>query len=70
MNLDHIKKYIYDNLNVYHHFIYKGSRNLIEEFDGKIIKVFPAIFIIELDNGSIKSFNYNDVIIKHLKIVY
>ena len=63
MNLDSVKAIIANELGIYHRFIFCGARNQVMEFEGKIIKVFPAIFIIELLDGSIKSFSYNFLLI-------
>ena len=69
MNLDYAKNKIIENVGIKHHFLFKGSRNQIDEFYGKIVKCFPSVFIIELENGVIRSFSYNDFIINNLKIV-
>lgn len=69
MNLDSVKKYIYEQKGISHVFLYKGTRNQTEEFLGTIIKCFPSIFIIITNNNVIKSFSYNDFIIKNLKIL-
>lgn len=69
MNIDYIKKKISNEIGVFHHFLLSGSRNQVMEFDGKIIKVFPAIFIIELLDGSILSFSYGDYVIQNIKII-
>ena len=51
------------------HFRYNGSRNQIEEFDGKIENTYNSIFTIKIENqNAIKSFSYNDVINKSLEI--
>ena len=68
MNIEYAKKIINDNYMIRHHFVYKGARNQIDEFDGRIIKIFPVVFIVELDNGSIRAFNYSDIITNSLKI--
>lgn len=68
MNIDVAKRIVCENLDVEHSFIYKGSRNQNEEFIGRITKMFPAVFIIELKNNSVKSFSYNDLLIGNLKI--
>lgn len=70
MNLNQIKKYIQSIVGEKHVFFYKGIRNQNEKFEGVITKTFPSIFIIELSNGKILSFNYNDFIIKNIKILY
>ena len=69
MNLDFVKNNIAKELGISHHFLLSGSRNQIREFEGTIIKVFPAIFIIELKDGSILSFSYGDYVIKNIKII-
>ena len=68
MNLSAAKKSILEKIGNRYHFVYRGSRNQIEEFDGTIVKCFPSIFLIQLDDGSCKSFSYNDFIIKNIKI--
>ena len=69
MNLDRAKEMVNENVGLNLKFIYRGARNQIEEFEGKIIKCYPAIFIIETDNHIIKSFTYNDFIIKNIKFI-
>ena len=69
MNLDAAKNKIKSYLGNNYKFIYKGARNQIEEFNGKIVKCYPSIFIIETDNHIIKSFTYNDFIIRNIIIV-
>lgn len=68
MNLDKCRKMIYSKMNHLYRFIYRGPRNQIEEFQGKIIKCYPSIFIILTTDNIIKSFSYNDFIIKNIKI--
>ena len=52
-------------------FKYNGARNQIEEFNGKIIKLYPSIFIVSLvgDNDTIKSFSYSDLITESVEII-
>lgn len=69
MNIDTAKKIIRKEIGVLHCFKYNGSRNQKEEFYGTIIKAFPAIFIIKLRDGNIRSFSYGDFIINSIKIV-
>ena len=53
------------------HFKVNGSRNQIEEFNGKIIKLYPSIFIVRLtgDKNTIKSFSYSDLITESVEII-
>lgn len=69
MNLDIVKKYVNSQINISHVFFYKGTRNQSEEFAGVITKCFPAIFIVVTEKKEIKSFSYNDIISKNLKIL-
>lgn len=69
MNLDKVRKYLSTQKGISHVFLYKGARNQIEEFSGIIINCFPAIFTIKTESNTIKSFSYNDFIIKNLKIL-
>ena len=49
------------------YFKYRGSRNQIEEFVGYVDCIYPNVFTIRLiDNGIIKSYSYNDVLIHKL----
>lgn len=69
MNLDIIKSKVKEKKGLRLKFIYKGARNQIEEFEGIITKCYENIFIIETDNHIIKSFTYNDYIIRNIKII-
>ena len=68
MNLNFARKMITEKMDIPLHFLYKGPRNQIEEFDGCIIKCFPAVFVILTKDNIVKTFSYNDFIIKNLKI--
>lgn len=48
-------------------FKYKGSRNQVEVFEGKITKCYKSLFLIEGDNFS-KTFTYSDILTKILEI--
>jgi len=69
MNIDVAKKIVRENLLVQNRFFYKGSRNQNEEFCGVISKMFPAIFVIELNDLTIKTFSYSDLLIGNLRII-
>ncbi len=49
--------------------IYYGTRNRNEIYYGYIFKLYNNIFIIKLNNGDIKSFNYVDILTKSVKIL-
>ena len=63
MNIDVAKRVVKSNLLVRNRFLYKGNRNRNEEFIGTISKMFPAIFIIELDNSVNKSIDFSEIIL-------
>ena len=67
MNIEKIKNNIEGLKNQSLHFKINGSRNQIEEFDGKIIETYNYIFIIETNNVK-KSFSYSDILIENLEI--
>ena len=69
MNLDIAKNKVREMLGLHLKFIYRGVRNQIEEFEGKIVDCYPRIFIVETDDNIIKSFTYSDYIIKNIKII-
>lgn len=69
MNLDRVREKVLEHVGKHTKFIYKGSRNQKEEFMGVIIKCFSHIFIIKTDSGQIKSFTYNDFIIKTIRMM-
>lgn len=69
MNINYAKNIVRENMLKKHTFLFRGSRNQNEEFRGTIKKMFPAIFIIELENDVVKSFSYSDLLIGNLKIV-
>ena len=68
MNLDEAKRRISKYLGKKYRFTYKGTRGQIEEFDGVITKMYSSTFLIELDDGSVKSFSYADFVIKNIKV--
>lgn len=69
MIIDKIKGYVRENVGVRHCFLFKGSRNQNDRFYGMIYKVFPAVFLIKLDNGNVKCFSYSDFLISNISIV-
>ena len=68
MMIDKVKDIVIENLDVERNFIFHGSRNMLDEFTGKIIGIYPAIFTILDSNGVLKSFSYSDLLIGNLEI--
>ena len=69
MTIGMAKQLVRDNKGAVHSFRFRGARNQIEEFEGMITDIYPAIFIIKLNNQKIRSFSYSDVLIDNLKIL-
>lgn len=49
---------------------YSLGRNKYEKYTGKIIQLFPNIFLFQEDNGIIKSFSYSDVLTKTIRLSF
>ena len=64
-----LKKEVSNSLNVRKKFMFRGSRNQIEEFEGVISALYPAVFVISIDGNKLRSFSYSDVLIGNLKII-
>ena len=69
MNLNNVKEYFLEIKNIPYKFIYVGYRNQKEMFYCKIIKCFPSVFVILTTENTIKTFSYNDYIMKNIKII-
>ncbi len=71
MTIEKAKEMIKENTNQLKKFKFNGSRNQVEEFSGKIVEAYPAIFIIETIDASsrIKSFSYSDILTESLEII-
>ena len=70
MNIDNIRSSLLSYVGVSKNFAYYGSRGQNEKFSGKIVSLYPRVFTVMCDNGTIKSFSYSDFAIKHLKIYW
>lgn len=61
---DNLKKYLGSKITIK----YNLGRNKYEKYDVKIVKLYNNVFIVENDNKEVKSFSYNDIIMKTIKI--
>ena len=69
MNIEKVKNRIDLYKGKIVNFKFNGTRNKIEEFVGIITQTYPSIFIVRnIENMSIKSFSYSDVLIRKLVI--
>lgn len=70
MNISKIRKFISENKGKTFAFKFKGTRNQIDEFVGKIQESYHSVFTIKVSGkvNRIKSYSYNDVLIHNLEI--
>lgn len=69
MTIDKMKEIVRQNQGKLHSFRFRGTRNQIDEFKGIITEIYPAIFIITLDDCHRKSFSYSDLLVDNLEII-
>lgn len=69
MMLDKVREEVRSNLNVSRKFVFHGTRNQIEEFEGVISALYPAVFVVTVDENKIRSFSYSDLLIGNLEII-
>lgn len=71
MTIDKVREMVKENSNQEKKFKFNGSRNQVEEFSGKIVGAYPAIFIIRTSDevSRIKSFSYSDILTSSLEII-
>lgn len=68
MNIDIIKNKLSSYVGKKKNFIYYGSRGQNEKFCGIINALYPRVFTIKCNDGSMRSFSYSDFAINNLKI--
>ena len=67
MNIDLVKEKISKNINKRVVITVYGLRNKVSKYEGILYKTYPNIFSI-IQNGTEKSFSYNDYITGDIKI--
>lgn len=67
--MNKIKNKVKENVGIKHKFIFNGSRNQIEEFEGVINKTYNKVFTILVNDNTLKSFSYSDVLTNNLEII-
>ena len=68
MNLNYIRNYLKLKIGSRVIIVYYGSRNKKEKYTGFMDKTYYNVFTVKTDDGSIKSFNYKDILTKTIKI--
>ena len=69
MTIDAIRDNITNHIGNEILVIHNEGRNCILEYHGKVVEVYPNIFIV-LDDGGKKSFSYHDVLTETVKISF
>lgn len=67
--MNKIKRKVIENVGIRHKFIFNGSRNQVDEFEGVINKTYNKVFTILVDGNTLKSFSYSDILTNNLEIV-
>ena len=67
--MNKIKLKVKENVGIKHKFVFNGSRNQTEEFEGIINKTYNKVFTILANGNTLKSFSYSDVLTNNLEIV-
>lgn len=69
MTIDTIKKDIRKNIGNSIRLVHNEGRNKIYEYNGKIVEVYPNIFIVMIEDIK-KSFSYYDILTNTVKISF
>ena len=69
MTIDAIRDNITNHIGNEILVIHNEGRNRILEYHGKVVEVYPNIFIV-LDDGGKRSFSYHDVLTETVKISF
>ena len=67
MTIDAIKRDIRKNIGNSIRVVHNEGRNKIYEYNGKIVEVYPNIFIVKVSDAK-RSFSYYDVLTNTVKI--
>ncbi|MBR3229273.1 MAG: Veg family protein [Bacilli bacterium] len=65
---DMIKNYLLPHIGKKVNIKYNLGRNKFESFNAEILSVYNCLFLVKLDNNTIKSFSFSDIITK--KIIF
>ena len=69
MTIDTIKKKIHNNVGNNVKVVHNEGRNKIYEYRGKVIEVYPNIFIVMVEDSK-RSFSYYDVLTDTTKVSF
>jgi len=69
MTIEAIRNNIHHNMGNEVKIIHNEGRNRFLEYHGKVIEVYPNIFIIR-DKDSKRSFSYHDILTETIKVSF
>ena len=69
MTIDAIRENIYKNVGNSIKVMHNEGRNKIYEYNGKIVEVYPNIFIVKVSDAK-KSFSYYDILTDTVKVSF
>jgi len=69
MTIDAIRENIYKNIGNSIKVMHNEGRNKIYEYNGKIVEVYPNIFIVKVSDAK-KSFSYYDILTDTVKVSF
>ncbi len=69
MTIEAIRDNIHNNMGNVAKITHNEGRNRILEYEGKVIEVYPNIFII-LDHDSKRSFSYHDILTETIRVSF
>lgn len=69
MTIEKIRSVIFDNLGNDIKILHNEGRNKVLEYRGKVIEVYPNIFIV-LDRDGKRSFSYHDILTKTVRVSF
>ena len=69
MTLDKIRKLVENNKGKQKKFIFKGTRNQVDKFRGKIKNTYSVIFTVISEDNKLRSYSYSDILIGNLQII-
>ncbi len=69
MTIDKIKSIVKESMGKTHSFIFYGARNQNDQFKGVITAMYPAIFVVKVNDYQIRTFSYSDLLINNLEIL-
>lgn len=69
MTIEAIRNDIYKNVGNEVKIIHNEGRNRIFEYEGKLVEVYPNIFIV-MDRNNKRSFSYRDILTQTIQISF